>query len=519
MRLSLALVLLAVFASAIDISFVPDNNVKGWPETKNIPLFEYVAKLDTSFKYRDTGVVLNEDRLYGKWVGYVLNVTSQTWLSEDEVSISVWTHNLAIIVPDDLRVTDQALMYMTGWDNDGDNTPSPTSEDIILASTLATKTHVIAASMFQIPNQPIVFADDSLQMQRSEDAFVAFTWTKYLNDTTKPGVLNMLPMAKSGVRGLDTMQDFCKKKGWADIKQFIVAGASKRGWTTWMVGAVDKRVKAIMPVVMDLLHMQSGLQKHYRSLGGWSFAFKNYWDLGLTTLINTPAIPQLGTVMDVINYKQFLDIPKLVIDACGDEFFLIDDDRQWWGELPGKTWRLMVHNAEHSMATGLLSVIDSASGFLEGIMTDSFIPNFSWDIDEETGSITIKSPYAPKEVTVHSATTDPNLSGGRRDFRLLKGATDDDQCKFITVKDGHVCVNPVLWSSEDVLPVDISDGVYKYVISKPIPKKGAFTGFFAEVKFPGAGESTEFVFTTQASILPNIYPFPMPKDNDKGVLV
>jgi hypothetical protein len=159
------------------------------------------------------------------------------------------------------------------------------------------------------------------------------------------------------------------------------------------------------------------------------------------------------------------------------------------------------------------------AGFMQGILMDAYIPSFTWDIDAETGAITINSPHAPKEVTVHAVTTDPNLSGGRRDFRLLKGATEDDKCKFITVKDGTVCVNPVLWSSEDILPVEVSEGVYKYVIAKPIPKKGAYTAFFAEVKLPGADDSTEFVFTTQASILPNIYPFPMPKDNDKGVLV
>jgi PhoPQ-activated pathogenicity-related protein len=115
MQILLGLALLAIFASALDVSFVPENYVKGWPETKNLPLFDYVAKLDTSYKYRDTGIVLNENRLYGKWVGYVLNVTSQTWLSEEEVSISVWTHNLVVIVPDHLKITDHALLYLTGW--------------------------------------------------------------------------------------------------------------------------------------------------------------------------------------------------------------------------------------------------------------------------------------------------------------------------------------------------------------------------------------------------------------------
>jgi hypothetical protein len=29
-----------------------------------------------------------------------------------------------------------------------------------------------------------------------------------------------------------------------------------------------------------------------------------------------------------------------------------DDDYFWWGKLKGETYRLMVQNAEHSMATG-----------------------------------------------------------------------------------------------------------------------------------------------------------------------
>lgn len=35
----------------------------------------------------------------------------------------------------------------------------------------------------------------------------------------------------------------------------MVAGASKRGWTTWTTAAVDKRVFAAIPIVMDLLNL------------------------------------------------------------------------------------------------------------------------------------------------------------------------------------------------------------------------------------------------------------------------
>lgn len=33
----------------------------------------------------------------------------------------------------------------------------------------------------------------------------------------------------------------------------MVAGGSKRGWTTWTTAAVDKRVFAAIPIVMDML--------------------------------------------------------------------------------------------------------------------------------------------------------------------------------------------------------------------------------------------------------------------------
>jgi len=40
------------------------------------------------------------------------------------------------------------------------------------------------------------------------------------------------------------------------IENFLVSGASKRGWTAWLVGCVDKRAIAIAPIVMDMLNFQ-----------------------------------------------------------------------------------------------------------------------------------------------------------------------------------------------------------------------------------------------------------------------
>ena len=54
------------------------------------------------------------------------------------------------------------------------------------------------------------------------------------------------------MRTMDTITDYLGKKFQQNCNQFIVAGASKRGWTTWLTGAVDPRVIAMAPVVMGL---------------------------------------------------------------------------------------------------------------------------------------------------------------------------------------------------------------------------------------------------------------------------
>ena len=38
---------------------------------------------------------------------------------------------------------------------------------------------VVVVSLFQIPNQHIIFNEDPLHSRRSEDAIIAFTWNHY----------------------------------------------------------------------------------------------------------------------------------------------------------------------------------------------------------------------------------------------------------------------------------------------------------------------------------------------------
>ena len=52
---------------------------------------------------------------------------------------------------------------------------------------------------------------------------------------------------------MDAVTEFAGQKNYK-VEKFMVAGASKRGWTTWTTAAVDKRVFAAVPIVMVSLN-------------------------------------------------------------------------------------------------------------------------------------------------------------------------------------------------------------------------------------------------------------------------
>lgn len=287
------------------------------------------------------------------------------------------------------------------------------------------------------------------------------------------------------------------------LKKWMVMGASKRGWTTWFVGVADSRVIGIAPVVMDLLNFKEGVQGMWRSYGGWTFAFQDYYDLQVPSYFGTNYTDHLAQIIDPLSYKENLTMPKLVIDATGDEFFQMQDDYFWWGQLPGESLRMMVDNAEHSMATGALYLITGVEAWYAALLRNSPRPTFNWTINGVDGAITINTyGRQPDQVVLRFATTP---DAGRRDFRLVSGNTPANPCKYINVTIfGQACLRPILWVGETIAPVSANT----YKLTQPLPPVGYYRAFLAELYYKGPeGSNTTFQLTTQASIIPNTYPY------------
>src|SRR5688572_23887352 len=207
-------------------------------------LDRYVAKPEPAFQWKVVGPISGPG-----YRGAVLRMTSQTWDAPRDVDRRAWEHWVTVIVPNEVR-HDKAFLYITGGERDD---PAPTKPPERFAK-LAVETSSVVVQLNDVPNQPLTFADDPQKKARVEDEIIAYLQARYATNKD-PNQLLRLPMVKSGTQAMTAVQQYMASAagGGRKINGFVVAGGSKRGWTTWLVGAVDKRVVGIVPIVISVL--------------------------------------------------------------------------------------------------------------------------------------------------------------------------------------------------------------------------------------------------------------------------
>ena len=209
-------------------------------------------------------------------------------------------------------------MWITDGNNDHpEELPNRFNYNMLLASELAMGTGTITGCLFQVPNEKMIFSSDPEQKSRGEDAIIAFTWAHFLDHPDEPEWLVRLPMVKASVRAMDAITEFASQKlKRPQLDYYSVAGASKRGWTTWLVGAVDPtRVMAIIPMVLDAINFVAVEKHQWRSYGGWAYALEDYYEQNITKRYDDPNMVKLQEIEDPYFYVSRLTMPKLIING------------------------------------------------------------------------------------------------------------------------------------------------------------------------------------------------------------
>ena len=435
-------------------------------QDKLAPLDRYVHAADPAYGWKLIGTYPAPDE-----TTYVLELTSQTWRSAKDVDHPVWEHWLTIVRPTQLKSSTAMLVIGEGANTD----PAPVKASD-RTMKIAMETHTVAAEVRMVPNQPLRFTD-SPETSRSEDDIIAYSRVKHFS-TKDDTWLVRLAMVKSGVRAMDAVQAFLGSAagGGTKIDHFVVSGGSKRGWTTWLVGATDPRVVAIAPIVIDALNSEAITKHHFEAYGFFSPSLKDYVNHGLFPgKIGTPEYQAVLKIEDPYNYlgRARMSMPKLMIDAAGDQFFLPDGSQFYWDKVQPEKHIRYVPNARHNLAGS--DSVETLIAFYDDVVSGRPRPRFDW-VKQADGTLVVQPLDKPREVRLWQA-TNPKA----RDFRLDT-------------------IGPAYTST--VLKPE-ANGTYVGKAAKPA---SGWTAYFVELTYDTGAPHPE-KYTTQVVVTPDVLPF------------
>ena len=342
----------------------------GTEPTPETALESYLNNRDRTYSWE-----FYETKEMGGATFYNLLLTSQEWRDY------IWRHQLAVIVPDTFEY-DGALLFINGGSNSEEMPNWKDSDDRTLQAvgSLALENNAIVAMIFQVPNQPL-FGD------LTEDEIISLTFHNFLNDNDYTWPL-LFPMVKSVTRAMDAIQDFSTEILHHDVGWFLVAGASKRGWTTWLTGASDDRVIAIAPMVIDMLNMPESIAYHLEAWGDYSPQIADYVELGVAQEVNTPEGEKVVAMVDPYSYRDKLDMPKLIFNGTNDPYWPVDVIKHYLDGIPGENYLHYVPNAGHGLGDRKQAFQALGSFFSETLQGVDY-PACSWELKESDEAIQV----------------------------------------------------------------------------------------------------------------------------------
>ncbi|MCX5772081.1 MAG: PhoPQ-activated protein PqaA family protein [Candidatus Hydrogenedentes bacterium] len=436
------------------------NFVQLPPLSPNTALKHFMAKADTNYVWNNYQTTYS----FG-YTTYFEDMVSQQWRTAQEVDRPIWQHYVIIQVG--WFAGDTAIMLIDGGSNGG----TPPSEPDSTIGYMSLLTGFPVADLKQCPNQPLYFTDEP-GVSRSEDDILAYSFDKYMvtGDYTWNG---HLPMAKAALRGMDTIQHQL------GTTKFLVAGASKRGWATWLTAATDDpRIIGFVPIVIPILNVEAQMDHHWESYGFYAPAVDPYSAFDLFCRIKCPTGVDWMEIEDPYRYfgesTTVSNKPKCLVNASGDQFFCTDSLRFYWNDIPGPGTKhvRIIPNTSHGMEEpgAYDAALATAIAWGKKVKNGAAQPVYSWVVNGDN-SITVTCGSQPSGGAKLWQATNPTA----RDFRYeLIGAA---------------------WTST-TLP-----GTTSFTGYCPPPAQG-WTAYFVEVDF-----GNDEVYTSEIVIAPDILPF------------
>lgn len=342
---------------------------------------------------------------------YSLLFISQKWHG------ILWKHELIIFVPQSVK-QDGALLFIDGGSvNDG--IPKFSKEDnalFMFLSALANRNNALVCVLKQVPNQPLYGG-------LKEDALISYTLNEFRKDKDYSWPL-LFPMTKTAYKAMDAVQEFATQQLDKKINRFLVSGASKRGWTTWLTGALqDPRVEAIAPMVIEMLNMPASLDYQKQVYGEYSEEINDYVNLEIPQAIHSEFGNAVVQMIDPYSYREKLTMPKMIFMGTNDPYWVVDAIKHYINDIPGHNLLHYVPNAGHGLGDKI-QAFGALSSFFAHMLNKTDYPTCEWNLTEKGKNIDLKVKASPDNLV--GATLWESVSDSR-DFRKATWTKSDIQ--------------------------------------------------------------------------------------------
>lgn len=401
-------------------------------------LARYVAAPDASYTWRE----VNSRRVGSAQVTELI-LTSQTWRD------TPWKHQLVLVRPPNVDTSSGEVFLFIGggrWKPEHENgyqgaLPRSAQIFVKLAETMRAPIAVLG----QVPFQPMY--------DRREDALIAYTFDHYLLTGEADWPL-LLPMVKSAVRAMDAIQQFTAERWQMPVASFTVAGASKRGWTSWLTAAVDPRVSGVAPIAIDMLNLPAQIELQRETFGGLSSQVQDYVAIDLPGRIDTERGRTLLAMVDPYQYLADLTPPKLILLGTNDPYWPLDALKLYWHGLPEPKRVLYVPNQGHGVGD-LDRLIAGLSALHRYSARGDDLPAVTWTYPARPNRlrVDVQSNRKPRRVLAWTATS------ATRDFREANWSSHDCKrragkfnCSVERPSAGFVAMYAELWFEDPGYP-------------------------------------------------------------------
>lgn len=407
-------------------------------------IFNYVSKEEPDFGWKkETSLKTDAGTVHQ------LEVTSQKWHD------IVWKHVVEVYEPVEMKYADHALIFVTG----GSHQKRPSEDDMKQGLQLADLCGARVVMLRQVPNQPLFGG-------RVEDDLITETWLRYLDTGDETWPL-LFPMVKSAVKTMDAIQQFAMTEGSSPVKHFVITGASKRGWTSWLTPVVDERIVGTAPIVIDVLNFRAQMAHQLNSWGRFSDQIIDYTSKGLVRKpdeTESPREVQLRQMMDPFTYRQKLTLPKLLIVGTNDPYWVVDSMNLYWNDLNGRRFVRQVPNAGHGLQGGRDGALKTLAVFFRHLASNSEMPDIQWQFTNGNGNVKLamNSSLEPGQVRIWRAqSADMDFRDDEWKAESVAGSGRERSADSPLPKTGHLAVFGELEFQFDGIPWSLTTLVHR----------------------------------------------------------